>query len=436
MSGQACTHAQVRRGRPCRRPRPGPPGRRAWPGALALAAVLLAAPGARAQRTLVLAEPHGTAVALTVDLNAGGIWDPTPQAGVSRLAAEALLEGARPALTRLGASAHVDCGQFGLRFTMLAPPSTWRAAAELLLDAVFHPRVEEGAFESARMRLLRSLSFQAGDPAAEIRTAAFEAFFGAGHRWARGPCGQEETIRAVTVEDARTAAALRFTPARATAALTGAFVRQDAADLLERSFAGERLPLLLPLPEPPPLPGSREIESPAITTWLAVVFPLPREPDDEATRFLAARMLQALRPSPERPEVVDAAVEVERFGGGGALVTFVAAEPRRARVWAERVRALVDSAAAEPLDAPAFRLALRRYRGARLLALETPEARALDAADRLYFDHAFQPPDARIAGLTAERLRSAASALGPPAIAILGPAPAGSASLERNLRQH
>ena len=147
-------------------------------------------------------------------------------------------------------------------------------------------------------------------------------------------------------------------------------------------------------------------------------------------------MLQVLRPSPERPEVVDAAVDVERFGGGGALVAFVAAEPRRARLWVQRVRALVDSAAAEPLDAPKFELTLRRYRGARLLELETPEARALDAADRLYFDHGFQPPDARIAALTAERLRSAASALGPPAIAILGPATAGSASLEHNLRQH
>ncbi len=237
----------------------------------------------------------------------------------------------------------------------------------------------------------------------------------------------------MTLEDARTAAAMRFTPARATAALTGAFTREAGTAVLARFMGEDRLPVLLPLPEPPPLPGTREIESPTITTWLALAFPLPRDPDDEATHFLAARLLQQLRPSPERPEVVDAAVEIERFGGGGALVAFVAAEPRRGRAWIQRVRALVEGAAAEPLDGPAFTLALRRYRGARLLALATPEARATDAADRLYFDPAYAPPEARIAGRPAARLRSAAATLGPPAIAILGPA-AGSAMLERNVR--
>lgn len=394
----------------------------------------VAAP-ARAQRSPVLVEPRGTAVALAVDLNAGGIWDPVEQAGVSRLAAEALLEGLHPKLTALGATGRLDCDRFGLRFTLLAPPSTWRSASGLFLDALFHPAIRTEALDTAKARLLRSLRFQQGDPAAEIRTAAHEALFGETHRWARGACGRPETVESLTVSAAQAAASQRFTPERAAGAIAGPVAREEARALLARSLGEGRLPTLLPLPEPPPLPGTRNVASPTVTAWVAVVFPLAREPDDEASRLLAYDLAEALRPSPDRPHVVDAAAEVERFGGGGALVVYVVADPEEARGWAERVEALVDSAAATPLDAAAFDLLLRRYRGARLLALATPEARAADAADRLFFDHAYVPPPERIAALTPARLRSAASALGPAALAYLGPGTPGPSSLDRMMRR-
>ena len=403
--------------------------RRGVAGAVLIGLMALATP-ALAQRILVLPEPRGTAVALAIDLNAGGIWDPAEQAGVSRLAAESILEGLRPELRVLGASGRLDCDRFGLRFTLLAPPSTWRAAAGLFLDALFHPSIQADALDTARARLVRSLRFQEGDPAAEIRTAAHEALFGVSHRWARGACGRAETVEPLTVDDAQAAAAQRFTPARAVGAIAGPVPPEDARALLARSLGDTRLPMLLPLPEPPSLPGSREVESPTITAWVALVFPLPRELDDEATRLLAFHLTEAVRPSPDRPHVVDASAEVERFGGGGALVVYVVTEPEDAPAWPGRVQALLDSAAAAPLDAPAFDLLRRRYRGARLLALATPDARAADAADRLFFDRAYVPPAQRIDALTAARLRTAAAALGPPAVAYLGPNPPGSSSLD------
>ena len=81
--------------------------RRGVAGAVLIGLMAVATP-ALAQRILVLPEPRGTAVALAIDLNAGGIWDPAEQAGVSRLAAESILEGLRRELRVLGASGRLD----------------------------------------------------------------------------------------------------------------------------------------------------------------------------------------------------------------------------------------------------------------------------------------------------------------------------------------
>jgi predicted Zn-dependent peptidase len=396
------------------------------------AALLLAWAGPlRGQRALVLPDPGSTVVSLALDLNAGGIWDPAPQAGLSRLAGEALLEALRPQLRSLGAGVRLECERFGLRLTLLAPPSTWRAATDMFLDAIFHPVVQAEALDTARARLQRSLRFQEGDPAAEIRTAAYEAFFGEGHRWARGPCGSAETLDSVTLEAAQSAVDARFEPGHASAALVGPVDRREGEAVLLRVFRESGAPTLLPLPDPAPLPGSRDIDTPTITSWIVVVFPLPRQPDDEATRLLAQHVLEGVRPGPGHPSVVDASVEVERFGGGGVLLVYVVADPASVRDWVGRVRELVDSAGATALDPGRFELLRNRYRGARLLSLAAPEARAGDAADRLLFDHIYEWPVRRIDTLTAERLRAAAAALGPPATAYLGPIPGGTASLDR-----
>ena len=271
-----------------------------WAGASLTALLLLGAAGALpAQRALVLPEPHGSAVALSLDLDAGGIWDAVDQAGVSRLAAQTLLEEMRPRLAVLGASARLQCEGFGLRFTLLAPPTTWRPAAQLLLGSIFQASLARAALDTARGRLVRSLRFQEGDPAAEIRVAAREALFGVGHRWANGPCGRADTVEPLALEDAQAAARVRFTPSRAVAALAGPVTPQEGMEVLVAALGNPRLSVLLPLPQPAPLPGTRDIESPTITSWLALVYPLPAEPDDVTLPELHTQLLGSLG-EPER----------------------------------------------------------------------------------------------------------------------------------------
>jgi hypothetical protein len=85
------------------------------------------------------------------------------------------------------------------------------------------------------------------------------------------------------------------------------------------------------------------------------------------------------------------------------------------------MRVAVDAIADGALDDDEVDALLLRYRGHRLDALATPEARAADAALQLFFDHAYRPPEERLDALDPAALRRAAASLGPPAVAMLGP---------------
>ncbi len=405
--------------------------RRAWAPAALLALLALLVSGARParaqSRVVVLPAPHTPVVALALDVNAGAAWEQAAEAGASLLAARAALEGVRPTLDALGATASVECGRAALRVRLLAPPSTWVLAAELLFDALLQPRIEPGAFERARSELLRGLRFAEGDPALEVRAVLHQALFGTESPWARDGCGRPGSIDSLDVQTVQRTAQRRFTPTRMTAAVLGPVHRAEADSLVRARLGDVGLPILLPVPRTPPIAGTRTIESPTVTAFVGMAFPLAARLDDEALRLLAFRVLDAVRPSAARPDIFDAAARVERFGGGGLLVVYLVTSPESARRWTATVRDEVRAMADAPAEAGAFGRLLRRYRGERLLSVETPEARAGEAADRLFFDQAYTALEARIDALTPARLRRAALELGEPAVAVLGPAlePAG-----------
>lgn len=407
--------------------------RKAWRVGVVVAALALLAPAraARAQRVLVLPQPQGTAVGVSITLGAGGIGEAEGESGASRLAAEAIIEAIRPELAALGATARVECERSWLRVTLLTPEPTWRVGASLLLDAVLHPSIGDDALERARARLGRTLRIEEGNPAEEIRLAAHEALFGEGHRWAQTRCGSAASVDSLTPEVVARVARLRFDSAQATVAVVGPVDRAEALGMLRPalgSFGGSASPAA---PNRPPEPGSRTVDAGTVTSWVGVAYPLPAGVDEEAMRLLAALVVEALEPSPERPDVVDASSALERWGGGGALMIYAITAPERARAWASRIQELVEGVARDGVKGDAFRALRRRYRGARLLALAAPEARAAEASLRLFLDRGYEPVDARIDALTPERLQASAARLGAPAVAILGPGGGTGAALDR-----
>lgn len=372
-------------------------------------------------RLVVLNEPGGVAVGVAVVVNAGSVWEMKPEAGLTYLAARSLMAELRPALGPLGGRTAVECDQTGIRFTLLLPVATWATGTELFLDAIFGGSISDAAVELARQEILREAALAEGSLATEIRTTLAAEEFGDTDRWARPACGTAETIARLGASDARRLARTRFTPYRATAAVAGPVGEAVPHALLSRYLPDSELPVLVPSPTRGPAGQMRWVERNTVTAWTGIAFPFPQGANLEALRLLAFQIEREVGPAPERPEIYDAAVEIARDGAGGALVVYLVTSTTQTRQWVDRVSALVHTAADTEMQESVFDALLRRYTGQRLLELESPEGRALDAALQLFFEQTFTQPAARIAALTPTMLRESAAALGRPAVASLGP---------------
>lgn len=400
---------------------------RALAAAVVLAGTALAAtcaPAAAQQREprlVVLEEPDGTAVGVSVLLNAGSAWEMAHQAGVTYVAAHAVLGSVHAQLRALGAHAETTCDRSTVRFTLLAPASTWRVATDLFLDALFRQPPTERAIERAKATVLRLLRAEHGNPEHAARITLQEAFFGREDRWARAACGRPETIEALSPGDVHQLKRARFVPSRAAAAVAGPVSPARARALLAGRLGDISLPVLLPSPRPATIPGYRIHEQNTVTNWVGMAFPLPANTDPDAVRLLGFHLERALGPSPARTDVYAISTEIRHHGSSSAFVVTLVTEPTTAAAWPDRVRDVLDRAADAPLSEEEFRHLLRRHRGERLLELAAPEDRARDAARQLFYHREYRPTPARLEGLTPDRLRSAADALGEPATAVLGP---------------
>ncbi|MBI4410026.1 MAG: insulinase family protein [Gemmatimonadetes bacterium] len=389
---------------------------------LACLALLLAGAAAAPaqQRWTALPEPNGTAVALAVVVSTAPREGDSSGSALIPLAARTLVESARDALAFLGARATTECAPAFVRFTLMAAPAHWQVAAEIFLEAIFQAPIADETMERARGALLRAAQIEAGSPVAGARQALAEALFGSP---AAGPtaCVAPEAWRAATAAEVSALIHSRFLPSRATAALVGPIDRARADPVLRHALGDAAGPIVLPHPDLLAAPADLLREDESVTTWAELAFPVIGAPDTDALGLLAFRLAEVLEPAPTRPDLFDAGIQVQRFGASAALMAELVLAPGGAEAGVGRLRRTVEELAAAPLPGPAFDALLRRYRGARLLELATPEARAADAALELFFRGRYRAPAQRLGRLTADRLRRAAASLEEPIVAILGP---------------
>jgi predicted Zn-dependent peptidase len=176
---------------------------------------------------------------------------------------------------------------------------------------------------------------------------------------------------------------------------------------------------LAPPPEPAQEPVSTEYD--AITAWVSASYHFGPEADVESLRLLAHLAVDAISFGPSRRSVYDSRTEVLRHaGGGGELRIHLVVPPREAELWSGRIRAAVAAYVDAPLPQAVFAERLRRYRGARLLELDSPEARARALA-RLALVEGSTEWMVDLEGLSPERLHAAARALAAPVLVFLGP---------------
>jgi zinc protease len=382
------------------------------------ALALAAAPAAAQERVLVRAEPGTPVVAAEVLIAVGPVDEAEGKEGITYLTARAVTAPILPVLDSLAAELAVEQHKDAVSFTITAAPDNWQEAVRTLLVALFRDPVDSVATVRQRTATVAELTAREASPADALAREVDAAVFGAEHPWGRPAVGTARTVGRIAVREVDAFLRSGFTADRAIVAIVGPVDRNAGRTVEAFMDPGPLRTSEIEAVAPADEPVRKQYE--AITAWVAAVYPFAEDADEEAVRMLARLAVEQVSFGPLRPQVYDSRVDVVRHAGGGELRLQLVVPPREVEQWAERLTDAVGALARAPLDERIFTERLRRYRGERLLELETPEARARALARAALVG----TPTARLTdldGLTRERLHAAARGLSDPVIVFLGP---------------
>ncbi len=247
-----------------------------WP--LALIAGLLLAPVAlvsaapviqhwqttNGARVYFVPAPELPMVDVSVIFDAGGVRD-AGKGGLSQLTSGLLDDGAgnlnadqiAEHFEGLGAqfSAHADGEMATVSLRSLSKPEILKPALDVMALILRQPTFPQDSFERERKRMLISLRQQKESPE-QIAALAFEKAIYGDHPYGAPPLGTEETVNALTRDDAVKYHSRYYVANNAVIAIVGALDRTQAQTLAE-TLVGD-----LPRGEvPPPLPSVRDLEA-------------------------------------------------------------------------------------------------------------------------------------------------------------------------------
>ena len=381
--------------------------------------LLAAAPAAAQERVLVRAEP-GTPVVAAEVLVAVGPADEAPgKEGITYLTARAVTAPILPLLDSLTAQLTVRQHKDAVSFTVIAAPDNWEEATRTLMVALFRDPVDSVATVRERSATVAELQAREASPADALARQVDAAVFGAEHPWGRAAVGTARSVGRLTVREVDAFLRTGFTADRAVVAIVGPVDRGAAESLSAFVDSGRLRWTEVDAPSPAQRPVHRQYD--AITAWVAAVFPFGEDADEEALRMLARLAADRVSFGPLRPQVYDSRAEVVRHAGGGELRLELVVPPREAERWADRLAAAVTAHARGELPNAEFEARLRRYRGERMMELESPEARARELARQALVGGRAGGRLADVDGLTPARLHRAARSLSDPVIVFLGP---------------
>ncbi len=395
-------------------------GRSAWLGAGAALALALAAPLASQERIVVFPEPGSPVIATEILVVAGPANEPADRAGLAHLAARAITEPIRPVLDSLGAHLTLQVQKDAISFGVIAAPDVWEEATRVLMVALFRDPPAGSVVQQQRAAIRAELVGRQTNPADAMAREADRAFFGSAHPWGRPAVGTIRTVERLVLSEVAEFLRSYITSDRAIAVIVGPVDPEQARRHMSDYMLG-RGPL--PLDAPPAVTSRRpvRVDYNSITTWISASYAFPPGADEEAIRLLAHLTLEALTSGADRHLVYNASAEVLPRAGGGELRFQLVAPPRAADRLGARIHETVTQLATTPVPDDVWSRRLRRYRGERLQALASPDARANEVARRLLASAgaAWLLPD--LDALTLERLADAYRALGEPSLVFLGP---------------
>ncbi|HYW07472.1 MAG TPA: hypothetical protein VE913_10975, partial [Longimicrobium sp.] len=334
------------------------------------------APVAAAQdRIVVRPEPGAPVVTVEVLLAAGPADEPEGQEGIAYLTARSVVAPITPLLDSLGTRLRVNGGKEAVSLVLTSAPETWEEAARILLIALFRDPLDSASVMRQRTALAAELTAREASPADALARVVDAAVWGAGHPWGRPAVGTAASVGRIPAATVESFLRRAFTQDRAVVAVVGPVERAAVVARL----AGYLEPGALRTTEvPAPEMGDTAVHSEynAITAWVSASYRFGADADAEAIRLLGELVVDQVGFGPSRRSVYNAGAEVVRHAGGGELRIHLVVPPREAEPWAGRIREAVAGYVAAPLPPAQFAERARRFRGRRLMELDSPEARA------------------------------------------------------------
>jgi predicted Zn-dependent peptidase len=216
---------------------------------------------------------HTSAPVLTmvVHVEGGSGADPAAQEGLASLVADLVDEGTgslsaidvSDALSRIGGDYDVDTGPDAIGFSLTTLTRFADRGADLLAGLLTRPSMRESDF--ARIRQLRIDRLrQIKDIASAVAERAFLRLLYGTHPYGHAPLGNEEALRAITLDDAVAFHAAMFRPSQSTVVVAGGMRHAELLAVAERAFGGwtepsNPAPVRTPASAIPPEPTPRRL---------------------------------------------------------------------------------------------------------------------------------------------------------------------------------
>jgi zinc protease len=182
-------------------------------------------------------------LSMVVQVEGGSGADPAPSEGLASLVADLVDEGTgalsaidvSDALSRIGGDYDVDTGPDAIWFSLTTLARFADRGADLLAGLLTRPSLRESDF--ARIRQLRIDRLrQIKDIASAVAERAFLRLLYGSHPYGHAPLGNEEALRAITLDDAAGFHAEMFRPSQSTIVLVGGMRHAELLAVAERAF--------------------------------------------------------------------------------------------------------------------------------------------------------------------------------------------------------
>ena len=364
---------------------------------------------------------------IAVYIVGGAIEEEPSQAGLTLLTARTMLKGTTTRTAAqiaedaemLGGTISASAGSDSFGWSFSVPTARLAEALELLGDVIQRPTIPDDSFETERTVALSNVAMLRDDmfryPMRLASSAAFTK-----HPYGVPPIGTEESLRAITPEQAREWHKSRVLESAIVIGVVADRDVKEIADLVAQEFG------TLELEKPPKIGKPRWPKTVKIAaesrdkaqTAIALAFPAPSR--TEEARFaanliatvasgLGGRFFDELRDRQSLAYTVQAAASGKRLAG--IFLSYIATSPEKEGVARTGLLAEFAKLRADPVSADEISRAKEYMVGSHAISQESGGALLGEMLDTWMFGeglHELLEYDARVRAVTAEQMRDVA----------------------------